>query len=338
MKAGRFLEFSEFDLRIGRKERKAASMRTLVHAIGVLAFLSFSALLWGQSTQGSIFGTVTDPSGAVIPGVGVGIRNQDTNMVRETLTNDSGFYLAERLEPGIYSVTAKIPGFKEYVRKGVVLGTNGQVRIEIQLEMGQVNEVTTVEAASPVIETDTARIASLRDRVLTVNAAVQRPGAGFTLLMSTTAAFYTGASYSMNGSRGTGGNFTMDGVATGNPVTGQQNSEMWVDLEATKELRVGAVNNSAEYASSAVMNQVTMSGTNAFHGQVSWIHGNGAVFARSFFSATRPTNRENWFYGSVGGPVILPFYNGRDKTFFFLHQDDKRAPQTTPVGRQNSVR
>jgi hypothetical protein len=146
--------------------------------------------------------------------------------------------------------------------------------------------------------------------------------------MTTPAAFWSGIGYSMNGARSTSTGFTIDGVETGNPVSGNQNSEFWMDIEATRETRISSVSNSAEYSSIGVMNQTSMSGTNSFHGQVSYQHSSGALAASPFFfpAGQRPNNRDHRYYGSVGGPVILPGYNGRDRTFFYYQYDGWRLP------------
>src|SRR5258706_9279216 len=152
------------------KSRKEASMKkvnyiSLLWLVVVLA--SMSSFAWGQSTQGSILGNVTDPSGAFVPGAQIEARNEANNFVRKTTSNEQGFYLIERLEPGPYSLTLELGGFKKIIRNGLQLVTNGTVRMEFKLEVSQTNEQETVqEASTPVIQPENGQISMVFDRTM----------------------------------------------------------------------------------------------------------------------------------------------------------------------------
>src|SRR5437870_7315394 len=106
-----------------------------------------TAGLWAQTNQGSILGTVRDATGGVVPGAGVEVRNEGTNFIRKTLTNEQGFYLVDRIEPGMYSISTLQTGFKQYERSHVRLETNAQVRIDVVLEVGTADQRVLVEAS-----------------------------------------------------------------------------------------------------------------------------------------------------------------------------------------------
>ena len=288
--------------------------------ITVALFTGFTASLRAQSTQGSILGTVSDATGAVVIGAEVEVKSEATGFVRNTNSNEQGFYLVDKLLPGqAYTVTVTSAGFKAFVRPGVFIETSAEIRIDATLEIGAITEQVTVTGATPVIETESGRIGTVIDRMQNLTIATSAR-CSYCVLMTSPAAFWSGTGYSMNGSRGGQGGFRVDGVDTGNPVDGNQNSEMWMDIEAVQDLRISSVNNSAEYAEVAQMNQSTRGGTNTFHGMYNVLWGRGELWARPFFSRTSPQDRQRFMYGNIGGPIK------RDKTFFFFHWDYKVGP------------
>src|SRR5262245_50928448 len=133
--------------------------------LGLLAMVMSVPLSgWSQSTQGSILGNVTDPSGAFVPGAQVEAKNEATNFVRKTVSNEQGFYLIERLEPGPYTLTLELTGFKKVIRNDLKLVTNAQMRMDFQLEVSNATEQVTVqEVITPVIETETGQISQVFD-------------------------------------------------------------------------------------------------------------------------------------------------------------------------------
>ena len=297
-----------------------------VHRRGLLPLITVLVLLspraWGQSTQGSILGDITDPTGAVVPGAQVEARNESTNFTRNTVTNERGFYLIDRLEPGLYSLTIEIPGFKKIVRTGLQLVTNAQVRVNFQLEVAQSSEQVTVqEILTPVIETESAQIATLYDR----NLQVHNAGSGrslFSLITASPAGHWTGTGYGIQGSRGQHTGYSMDGIDTTHQRNGGMDSVFSVDNETASELRVSGVNNSAEYAYGGVIAQTTRSGDNTFHAEANYIHNNEILNARPTFASTRGKTRSHNYFLAGSGPVI------KDRTFFYFHYENSKYPGT----------
>ena len=153
-----------------RKDKLAMKKVNGIRTLAILVLMSYSTRVWSQSTQGSILGSVTDPSGAFVPGAQVEARNEATNFVRKTISNDQGFYLIDRLEPGPYTLSLELTGFKKVIRNGLQLVTNGQMRMDFQLEVSSATEQVTVqEVLTPVIETETGQIGMVFDRTMNVH-------------------------------------------------------------------------------------------------------------------------------------------------------------------------
>jgi len=115
---------------------------------------STPSIVWGQAVKGTLVGTITDSSHAVIPGVTVTIAEAATNISRSTKTNDVGYYAFPMLEPGSYTVEAELAGFKRVVRGGVEVSPNTTVRVDLAMTVGEVAETMTVEGAPPILQTD----------------------------------------------------------------------------------------------------------------------------------------------------------------------------------------
>jgi hypothetical protein len=298
----------------------------------MLLFVPAASLLYGQTTQGAILGSITDPAGAMVPDVEVEVTSLLTGFNRKAATDSTGFYLVDHLEPGTYSVTATAHGFKKTIRPSVTLATNAQVRVDLRLEVAQTNEQVTISDVTPVIETDSSRISTTLDR----NAATfsSLPGrTSFDLLLSTPAAFWSGDGYSVQGTRAPHTGFSLDGVSFTNEQGGSMQTAYYMDNESTQEFRVNSVNNSAEYKYSAVVEQSTRGGTNTLHGEANFEHNDSALNAKGFFAATKAVTRSNQFYAAIGGPVYIPkLYDGHNRTFFYFHYENSISP-----GANNSL-
>ena len=184
-------------------------------ASAIVIVCSLTAGVWGQTSQGRILGTVTDKSGAVVPGATVVVRNTATDVARTLSTSSSGEFLAPSLDPGSYLVTATAPGFKRSERSGIKLEVAKDVRVDIQLEPGGATETVTVTEEAPLVDTTNDVLGGTfsnqsinelplqgRDfqNLLTLRPGVQRiPGGGF-------------LSISSNGNRPEDNNFLVDGT------------------------------------------------------------------------------------------------------------------------------
>jgi hypothetical protein len=303
----------------------------------LLAALSLSA----QTFRGTILGTVTDPSGAVVPGAKVTVKNTGTGLERTSETSADGSYSLPELPIGTYNVTVVQQGFQTFVATGVTVDVATERRVDASLKTGQIS--TRVEVAGdllPQVETTSSELGGTltADTIesLPVNGRDYQkliylnPGvAGSPDQISDSPGSY--GTFSMNGSRGRSNNFLLDGTdmndgyrndpaineagVFGDPAT-------ILPLDAVAELRVLS-NYEAEYGrnSGAVINIVTKSGTNALHGSLLEYFRSGKMGARNYFNpATDPKSpfNNNQFGGALGGAIV------KDKTFFYADYEGQR--------------
>jgi len=319
---------------------------------------------WTQVTTGTISGTVSDSTGAVIPGANISIRNVDTGVTRDVIADASGRYRAQQLLLGNYDVTATSAGFQTLVRSGITLTVGREATVDLVLQVGAVSEKLTVTGEAPLIETTNATVSSLVDeramRALPLN------GRSFSDLTSLQPGVIadlpiagTGGTQNVYSGGGTttkriiGGNkpqlssYLLDGMEISTPSNGMPvNSVLGEQLgvEAIREFSVLQNNFGPQYgrAAGGVVNAVTQSGTNVFHGSVFEFLRNDALDARDFFLLpTQPKAplRRNQFGASLGGPIQ------KDRTFFFVDYEGVRqsagvsriGATLTPQTRQGQV-
>ncbi|MBI3670601.1 MAG: TonB-dependent receptor [Acidobacteria bacterium] len=294
-----------------------------------------------QTFRGTILGTVTDKSGGVVPGAKVIVRNADTGLTREAQTTDDGSYAVPELPIGNYTVTVEKANFRTVVTTGVRVDVAGERRVDVTLQPGDVAQRIEVSAETlPLVETTTNLMGGTIEASQALNLPVNGrdyqkliymvPGITGSPDQITDSPGSFGV-FSMNGARGRSNNFLLDGTdmndgyrndpaineagVFGTPAT-------ILPVEAVAELRVLS-NYEAEYGrnAGAVINIVTKSGTNDFHGTAFEYFRNNALDARNFFNdKTQPQNpfHNNQFGGFFGGPII------RDKTFFFADYEGLR--------------
>jgi hypothetical protein len=283
-----------------------------------------------QLTSGIISGTVTDQSGAAIPGANVTVKHVEMGTVRGTLTGASGRYELSNLQPGSYEVTASSEGFQSSLRTGISLSVGRTAVVNHSLQVGSVAEQVTVTGEAPLIETTTATVAQLidverrveelplRNRDLTQFAFLQ-PGvikspAGVGGIQAG-----MGDKITVAGARGTQNLFLMDGVSNSDLSNNPQGAGgAYTGAETIKEFQVVTNNYSAEYqsAAGAIVSAVTKSGTNGMHGSLFWTLRNDNLDAakwedNAFAGGVKGEFKQNQFGGSLGGPIV------RDRTFYF---------------------
>lgn len=299
---------------------RSARLAALLMCIVVCALVA-------QTNLGRIVGTVRDSSGAIIATAHVAVTNEGTGWTREFLSSDAGDYELPNLPAGTYSISAQLPGFKKFVRDGVVLDPGRTLRLDVRLEVGQVTEEVRVEASTPVVETETPAINNQINYDIQVKSAISTGNRPWELL-TTVPTFQSGPSsfvYSIGGGRGAQTEFLIDGISS--PGGGSPLGSTSMTTGAAKELQVHAVSNGAEYSQPGIYEQVSRSGTNEVHGEVRYFHSNSALNARSFFSPVKPKSRNHQFGIWLGGPLVLPkIYNGKDKTFWMFAYDGGRTP------------
>lgn len=272
-------------------------------------------------TTATIIGVVRDSTGAVVPQVQVTARNVSTGFTRTSTSDDTGAYLIPNLPVGQYSVTAEREGFRRFVRDGITLAVNDNVRVDVVLSVGAVTESIQVTAEAPGVDTRSSTIAEVVDRrriqELPLNGrnamALARvvPGVISVSAPTTFTNGRSGPDVTVAGGRDTQNEFRFDGTAHQNLT---HNSALnFPSPDALQEFKVMTSNYSAEFGRNAggVFLAVTRAGTNAFHGTVWEYLRNKALNARNFFSADKPDLKQNQFGFTFGGPVR------RDRTFFF---------------------
>ena len=292
----------------------------LLLATAVLAALTSPA---PSQTLGTILGTATDNTGAVIPGVQVEITNEDQGTSNMVETQGDGTYYLPGVLPGSYSIRMESDGFRPHQVSNLRVEVGSALTYDAVLELGAITETVTVEAASPLVETSRGSLAAVVEnkRVLElplVNREV------FDLIDLT-----PGAQRMRNSNRAGGGDVTIaggrtrsagvfiDGVVNSRTGIGATITELSPPVDAISEVRVEANAPTAEYGRSAAgfMNATTKSGTNEFHGSGYWFMRNDAFSARGWDAKSRTKLRRNVPGGTIGGPIV------KNKAFFFYNYD-----------------
>ncbi len=318
------------------------SLRHLPLALLALTAGAFSA--YGQSFYGTLRGTVVDPNGGAIATAKVTLVNEGTSEPRSTVTASAGEFVFSEVNPSTYSVLVESPGFKKLERKGIILGTQQQISLDLKMEVGQVSESVQVTESAPLIEAATAS----QGQVLDNQKLSDLPNLGRNpFMMSKLAANVIpvgnpaynrmedqsgSSSISIAGGPVRGNNYLIDGV----PITDSANRAIIIPtLEAVQEVKVQANTYDAEMARTGggMFNTLMKSGGNDYHGSLYGHIRRTAMDANSFFSnaAGVPiTDQPNSTWGaSFGGKVWIPkLYDGKNRTFFYLgyeHYDDKQS-------------
>jgi len=310
--------------------------------------LCASALAQVQTTS-SIVGTVADSSGALMPGVGITVRNDDTGAVRETVTNDTGHYAVQALRPGKYSVTATLPGFKTAVVKGRELQVSIPATVNLVLELGDVTQEITVSAeGAELINTTTGALATTISQNLVENLPNQtRNFFDLVALSPNTSPQYLSTgnlSFGQHSMRrvNAAGSLESSGVFAAGATDSATNVSidganiqmalynMPVNIQSAstiKELRIETASANAEfgYGSNAI-NVITKNGTNDYHGEAFWQHRNDNLDAVNFFTnlAGRglPEYKRNKFGATLGGPIL------QNKLHYFGNYEGSRLRQS----------
>jgi len=314
-----------------------------------LAVLALSLLacfpLHGQVTGGMLSGTVTDPSGGVLPKAKIVITNIATGVSRQAITDSAGFYTAPNLQPGSYQIAASATGFSTLVRSGITMTVGGQQVLNLVLQVGAVSQKVHVTAAPPIVQLSTSEIThqvgGTTVRELPLNGrdwtqlATLQPGV---ISMGSLQPGIGSGSGSARGNRGFGtqltisggrpeqNNYRIDGISVNDYDNSSPGDALGVALgvDSIQEFSVLASNYSAEYGrtSGGVINAITRSGTNSFHGDAYEFLRNSNLDAANFFdnfsNIQKPPFRRNQFGASVGGPIK------KDKTFFFADYEGLR--------------
>lgn len=289
----------------------------------------------------TILGTVTDPSGSVVPNVKISLTQLETREVHDVVTNDAGQYVAANLPIGHYNVSAQAPGFKLTERDGVVLNVADRARVDFQMQLGAATETVTVEANVAAVQTDTGEVSSVvTGQQITQLATNGRNVFGLEALSpgasSIQADFQvptaSGGDFnvSFNGQRVSHNLWLIDG-GEASDRGGGGGAIVLPSEDAIAEFRTMTSNYSAEYglSSAGTLSMVVKSGTSKVHATAFYFGRNDALDARNFFNpAPSPVAelRLDDFGFNVGGPVAL-HERGNHKTFFFYNMEWRRYIQ-----------
>ncbi|HEY3131264.1 MAG TPA: TonB-dependent receptor [Acidobacteriota bacterium] len=302
--------------------------------------LMISVLTWSQvqnasaqTVAGTIVGTATDASGAVLPGVTVTVTNSATGVAKVVVTNEAGAYTVPFLQPGTYSVSGELVGFKKQMITGVIVEVEQRVRVDLQLAVGEVSQTVQVESAVPLLNTESSSVGQVIENQRVVDLPLNgRQFMELAFLIPATHAsapghfnaILQGIAVTAVGGRPTNNNFTLDGISNTSPNCGYFAVSPSVD--AVQEFKIQTSNYSAEFGqtSGAVINVATKSGTNELHGSLFEFLRNDVFDARNFFNRGKHAEplKRNQFGGSIGGPVVIPkLYDGKNRTFFFYNEE-----------------
>ena len=328
--------------------RKSTCHLAAVHAL-VLLFLALDLSLsaYAQVVGGTIEGTITDPKGAVLPDVKVEIVNLSTQIVTPLTSNTDGFYTAPNLLPGNYTVTVKRSGFSTAVTE-VILTVGAQHVVNVTMHIGTVNEVVKVQTEAPEVELASSEMSAVVNgttiRELPLNGrdwtqlATLEPGIASIRTQPAVGAGDRGqrgfgTQMTVNGGRPAQNNYRLDGTSINDYSNSAPGSVLGADLgsDAVAEFSVLSSTYPAEYgrSSGGVINAITRSGTNQFHGSVYEFLRNSALDASNFFDATKPPFKRNQFGVTAGGPIL------KDRTFIFGNYEGLR--QSLGITQVNTV-
>jgi hypothetical protein len=315
-----------------------------LYGVALILLLTQSMVTLAQSTFGTLTGTVSDPTGAVIIKATVVITNLATQSSRTIQTNGEGSYLAANLDPGRYRITIESAGFGKTSRE-VELLARQIVRVDVKLETAATTQSVDI-VASAAITTETATIADSKSgREINELALNFRATNGTSPIVVATLA--PGVQQDSAGNISTAGgqpfttSFSIDGISAQNVRNGGPSRDLFPSVETIAEFKVSSSNNNAEFGQVTDVTTVTKSGANDYHGTGFWFHRNSALDATDPFQLVgqdgrriKPSFHTNTFGGAISGPLSLPkkyfgplAYDARNRTFFFFDYEGVRFPR-----------
>jgi hypothetical protein len=312
--------------------------RLLVLSMVWIGAFSMPNSTFAQIGGGAISGTVTDPTGAVVPAATVKAKNVASGVETTRQTTDAGLYVISPLPPGEYSVTVSITGFQTVVHEKIIVDALGTVTVNVTLNVGSVSESITVENAPSQLNATDARLGTtIRNELYTrlplamgtavagsgIGQGPRNPGAFIYLLPGVTEGNRWGQ---VNGAQGFSKEVYIEGVPITDPI--QQGEGRTVALalsvESVEQFQVETSGTGVEFQGQGSENYTIKSGGNGFHGSGFEYLRNDKVNARGTYPALRPIERQNEFGFTIGGPIL------KEKLFFFGSYDGWRYRVTSP--------
>jgi hypothetical protein len=315
---------------------------TLVRRFALLTslFVAFAIATFAQRNAASIFGSVTDPSGAVVPGVKIAAVNENTGVESTATTNEVGNFTLLDLAPGPYTLTATGSGFKQYVQKNLILNVDQRPQVNIALQVGETSESVTVRAEAAVVDTTHANIGGVVDSVnaegLPLNG---RQFLQLSLLLPGVSSNAGGqptargggprnVGVQLGGNRPTNNTYIIDGVDSFGFRF--KNTSLRPSVASIQEFKVLNSPYDPQYGvvSGVTVDVITKAGGKNIHGELFEFFRNNHLDARNFFDLSKPPYRQNQYGGSVGGPIR------KDKTFFFGTYEGFKSRRGLAAGAQ----
>jgi len=326
---------------VSSRSLSVKSLRPAAFAALIIGVLLSTAPTHAQVAGASLSGTVTDTSARVVAGAQIAIKNVSTGVIVAATTNSEGFYTSANLLPGEYTVRVSAEGFNTEERTGILLTVGAQQVFDLVLKVGTSKTIVVVTSEAPAIQLNSSEISAVVNattvRELPLNGrswtdlATLQPGVNAIQTQPSFAAGTDrgnrgfGQQLTISGARPQQNNYRLDGVSLNDYANGAPGSVLGGSLgvDAIQEFSVLTSNYSAEYGktSGGVVNAITRSGTNQFHGSAYEFLRNSALDARNYFddhTQPIPPFKRNQFGGTFGGPIF------RDKTFFFADYEGIR--------------
>ncbi len=292
--------------------------------------LTFPLSAIAQSTLGDISGTITDPSGAVVPGATIRVTNLDTKSVHTSTTDGDGVFRVVNLDAGRYRMEVIAKGFSTVQREDVALLARQSARMDVQLQVSSAGETVEVQAAPNLSDQLTVSDSKTGEQInsLALNFRATNNTSPISVANLTPGVQPDrGGNISVAGGLPYFTSFSIDGITTANVRFNGPNRDLFPSVEATSEFKVNTANNNAEFGQVSDITVTSKSGTNNFHGGVYWFHQNSALNAKDPFALTKPKLVANDLGTYVGGPIW------KDKTFFFFDYEGTRRPQQVVVNQ-----
>jgi hypothetical protein len=300
-------------------------IQPVARALFALALSLTAAGAFAQQGSSELRGRVTDEQGAALPGVAIVIKHQESGVYRQASTTADGSYYLAGVLPGTYELSAELTGFKRVSRRDVRLEVGKTVTIDLNLQVGGMTEELTVTAESPIVDITSKEVGGhINDRELTDLPSINRNYIGFIGLLpgvipNISTESFGSDSVSVNGQDARNNNYLLDGGNNNDDVIGQRaGTQARTPLEAIQEFQVLTNQYDAEFGrtTGAVVNAITKSGTNSFHGSAFAFIQDASLSEKTYFvdknNLDKPDTKFQQYGFTLGGPVI------KDKAHFFV--------------------
>jgi hypothetical protein len=302
-------------------------------------FVAFGILLAppanAQSTFGSVRGSTTDQTGAVLPQTQVTLHSVDENTNAASATDNDGNFIFENVKPGHYTLMAEREGFAKAIVDHLELAVRQTLRVDVKLNVAAQVQAVEVSASALTVNTENGTLSNTESNAdittLPMNARAVSSSPLAALATNPNVTTDSQGNINVGGSTSAQTGYSVDGISTANVRMNGALKDAYPSEEGIQEMNVTAFNNNAEFAQMADVTFTTKSGTNQFHGSGFEYLQNDALDANIYNFGVKAPKYFNAFGGSIGGPVTIPhLYSGKDRTFFFFDYEGNRKTTSAP--------